>query len=114
MSATPISDEAQVTDVVISSLLLFESVPIAVSRVFVPGAMTGLAGLTAIEVRVAGGPVEISSPPPLHDASRVANKMITIARPDPFLMICSSSLPQDLKGIFQLLQTGSPAIDRTY
>jgi hypothetical protein len=73
--------------------------------------MAGLAGVTAIEVSVAGGGVSSFT---LHDESRVANTMITIAKPDPFLMICSSSLPQDLKVIFQVLQTGSPANDRTH
>jgi hypothetical protein len=57
--------------------------------------MAGLAGEIAIDVSVAGGGGVSSFT--LHDTSRVVNKMTTIAKPDHFLMICSLSLPQDLK-----------------
>jgi hypothetical protein len=57
--------------------------------VVVRGAMAGLAGEIAIDIRVAGGPDVIPSSPPLHDASRVANKKITITKLDPCFMIFS-------------------------
>jgi hypothetical protein len=97
MVAIPAFDESQTTAEVIYCLLLLEKVPIAVSRVVVPGAMTGLAGVTAIEVRVIGGPGIIPPPPPEHAASSVANKKISITKLDPCFMIVSLSELQDLK-----------------
>jgi hypothetical protein len=47
-----------------------------VSCVVVRGAMAGLAGEIAIDVRVAGGGGGVSSFP-LHDTSRVVNKKIS-------------------------------------
>jgi hypothetical protein len=52
MVAIVVSDEVQVTDVVMSRLALLEYVPLAVSRLAVPGAMLESAGTTVMAVRV--------------------------------------------------------------
>ena len=52
MVAIVVSDEVQVTDVLMSRLALLEYVPLAVSRLFVPGAMLESAGTTVMAVRV--------------------------------------------------------------
>ncbi len=50
--ATDAADELQVTDVVMSCVLLSEKVPVAENCSVVPGAMPGLVGVTAIETSV--------------------------------------------------------------
>jgi hypothetical protein len=67
--------------------------PIAVSCVVVPGAMLGLAGVTDIDVSVAGG-VEMSFT--LQAVRRVMNNKISITKLDSRFMIFSSSSGQDL------------------
>ena len=51
--ALDVSDELQVTDPVIFCVVLSEYVPVAVNCCAAPAAMPGLAGVTAIETRVA-------------------------------------------------------------
>jgi hypothetical protein len=70
-----------------------------VSSVVVPSAMLGSAGVTAIEIRVAGWPggIPISSPLGGHAVRRVMNNKISITKLDSRFMIFSSSPGQDLK-----------------
>lgn len=89
MSAIPASDELQFTDVVIYCFMLFEYVPMAKSCVVVPGAMAGLAGAIAIDVRVGVGPLWITPPPPPHAANRAENKRVTFKKPGPCFIIFS-------------------------
>ena len=60
--ATEVVAEAQVTWLVRSSVELSENVPVAVNCSVVPLAMLGLAGVTAIEVSVAGLTVKVVVP----------------------------------------------------
>ena len=53
--ATAVSAEAHVTWLVMFCVVLSENVPVAVNCSVVPVTMLGLAGVTAIEVRVAAG-----------------------------------------------------------
>jgi hypothetical protein len=55
MVAIVVSDEFHVTVVVITRWVLSEYVPVAVSRIVVPGAILVFAGVTAMEVSVDGG-----------------------------------------------------------
>jgi len=93
MVAIVLSDESQMTDEVIFCLLLFEYVPVAVNSVVVPSAMLGSAGVTAIEVRVAGWPggSPVSSPLVRHAVRRVMNTKISTTKPDSRFMIFTSS-----------------------
>ena len=69
------------------------------SRVVVRGAMAGLAGVTAIEVRVAGWPggSPVSSPLVRHAVRKVMNNKMGITKLDSCFMIFSLSSGQDLK-----------------
>src|SRR2546422_11648394 len=60
--ATPVADELQVTWVVRSCVVLSLKVPVAVNCCFVPFAMLGFVGVTAIEVRVAAVTVSVVLP----------------------------------------------------
>jgi hypothetical protein len=62
MAATAAADELQVTDSVRSCVVLSENVPVALNCCVVPGAMLGLAGVTAMETSVAGVTVTVVDP----------------------------------------------------
>jgi hypothetical protein len=78
--------------------------PMADNWVVVPGAMAGLAGEIAIDVRVGGGPPPTTPPPPPpeHAESIDANKKIAAAKLTLCFMALSSfmTMKADLKGIF--------------
>lgn len=80
MAAIVVSDEVQVTDVVMSLCVLLAYVPVAVNCLVVPGAMPVLAGATLIDVRGAEGPLlrEVPPPPLLHAVSRITSAVISI------------------------------------
>jgi hypothetical protein len=60
--ATPVFDDVQVTEVVRSCVVLSEYVPVALNCWFVPTAMFGFTGVTAMETSVF---VVVVEPPPL-------------------------------------------------
>jgi hypothetical protein len=62
MAATEEADELQVTDAVISCVVLSEKVPVAVNCWVVPRAMLGMVGVTAMETRIAGVTVRVVEP----------------------------------------------------
>ena len=62
--ATPVSDDVQVTEFVRSCVVLSEYVPVALNCWFVPAAMFGFAGVTAMETSVFVVVVEPPPPPP--------------------------------------------------
>jgi hypothetical protein len=69
--ATVVDEELQVTDAVISRLLLSEKMPVAVNYLVVPSAMIGLTGATSIETRFF--PLKLASPPPLQPNVKLNN-----------------------------------------
>jgi len=62
MVATVVDDELQITDVVTFCVVLSEKVPAAVNCCVVPGAILGLAGMTAIDTSVADVTVNMVVP----------------------------------------------------
>jgi hypothetical protein len=60
MLATPVPDELQVAEFVRFWVLPSEYVPVAVNCSVVPKAIDGLAGVTAIEVKIAATPLPLS------------------------------------------------------
>jgi hypothetical protein len=63
MVATDLPEEVQITDVVRSSVLLSEKVPVAVNCCVVPFRIEGLTGVTAIEISLLGAASLILPPP---------------------------------------------------
>jgi hypothetical protein len=57
--ATPVAEEAQLTELVMFCVLPSEYVPVAVNCSVVPAAIDGFAGVTAIETRLAAVPVPL-------------------------------------------------------
>jgi hypothetical protein len=93
--ATPVSDELQVADAVKSWVVLSEYVPVAVNCCFVPRAMLGLVGVTAMDTRMAGVTVSVVVPLILPDvAVIVADPVATeVASPlDPSALLTVATL----------------------
>jgi len=99
--ATPVLEELHTTDAVRFWVVLSEYVPVAVNCWFVPLAIAGFAGVTAIETRVAGLTVRVVVP---DTAPEVAVIVVVpddtdVARPRaaPVLLIVATLLLEELQ-----------------
>jgi len=98
--ATPVADELQVTVVVMFCVLLSEYVPVAVNCSVCPCVIVGLAGVTAIEVKVGGGRLTVSlvdPKTPLSDAWMVVEPPPTlVAKPlEPAVLLMVATVVAD-------------------
>jgi len=98
--ATPVADELQVTVVVMFCVLLSEYVPVAVNCSVCPCVIVGLAGVTAIEVKVGGGRLTVSlvdPETPLSDAWMVVEPPPTlVAKPlEPAVLLMVATVVAD-------------------
>lgn len=86
------------------------------NSVVVPIAMLGSAGVTAIEVRVAGWPggSPVSSPLVRHAVRRVMSNKINITKLDSRFMIFSSSSGQDLKLLPAITNAFAGSLSKVY
>ncbi len=98
IGASVVSEELHATEVVRSCFMPFEYVPVAVNCSVVPGAMLGLAGVTAIERSVA---VAFPDPPPLHPA---AIKRIRTRKSSLFNFIDANPLRYQIRSVGAPLQ----------
>jgi len=79
--ATDAFDELHVTDVVMSCVLLSEKVPVAVSCSVVLRAMTEVAGVTAIDTRVAELTVRVVEPVRVAEPEMLPEVAVIVAVP---------------------------------
>jgi hypothetical protein len=96
--ATPVVAELQVTDAVISCVVLLEKVPVAVNICVAPFAIEGLPGVTAIDTNVAAVIVSVVDPDILPDNALivVAPVVTEVATPlEPAALLIAAMLVDD-------------------
>jgi hypothetical protein len=99
MVATAAADELQVTAVVRFWVVLSEYVPVAMNCWFVPFAMLGLVGVTAMDTSVAGVTVRVVDPDVLPDVAVIvvepaATEVADPLEPTALLMVATPVLDE--------------------